>query len=215
MRLSLFWATPGAPVPAARLQPWRRLRSRRRGLSPSAHRAVLWPSPLLPPAHAPPGPPPPPPFYTPPPLTLSGHRTGTTLVHNMLAQDPALATPTVFHCGFPSAFLWLLRFSWLFAPCAFSYYLLWEGDERGQQAQCSQPHTSPLPRLWHALCLACPSAHWLPSIYIASSPCRLLVPPPRILDETRPMDNMRLSFDSPCEDELATNVLTSGLSPYA
>ena len=35
-----------------------------------------------------------------------------------------------------------------------------------------------------------------------------------ILSEKRPMDNMALSWESPQEDELATNVLTSGLSPY-
>ena len=35
-----------------------------------------------------------------------------------------------------------------------------------------------------------------------------------ILDKTRPMDNMKLSFDIPQEDELATNVLSSGCSPY-
>jgi len=35
-----------------------------------------------------------------------------------------------------------------------------------------------------------------------------------ILSEKRPMDNMALNWESPQEDELATNVLTSGLSPY-
>ncbi|GAB4821231.1 hypothetical protein N2152v2_008277 [Parachlorella kessleri] len=35
-----------------------------------------------------------------------------------------------------------------------------------------------------------------------------------ILDSTRPMDNMAISFDTPAEDELATNVLTGGISPY-
>ena len=35
-----------------------------------------------------------------------------------------------------------------------------------------------------------------------------------ILDKTRPMDNVALTFDSPQEDELATNVLTAGTSPY-
>ena len=35
-----------------------------------------------------------------------------------------------------------------------------------------------------------------------------------ILDETRPMDNMKLSFQIPQEDELAVNVLSSGCSPY-
>ncbi|KAL3930894.1 MAG: hypothetical protein SGBAC_011566 [Bacillariaceae sp.] len=35
-----------------------------------------------------------------------------------------------------------------------------------------------------------------------------------ILDETRPMDNVVLDFDLPQEDELATNVLSAGTSPY-
>ena len=37
-----------------------------------------------------------------------------------------------------------------------------------------------------------------------------------IMDDTRPMDNMRLAHDSPQEDEVATNQLSSCLaSPYA
>ena len=36
------------------------------------------------------------------------------------------------------------------------------------------------------------------------------------MDDTRPMDNMRLAHDSPQEDEVATNQLSSCLaSPYA
>jgi hypothetical protein len=35
-----------------------------------------------------------------------------------------------------------------------------------------------------------------------------------IVDKTRPMDNMELSFDGPQEDELATNQLSAGMSPY-
>lgn len=34
------------------------------------------------------------------------------------------------------------------------------------------------------------------------------------LGQTRPMDNVALSFDQPMEDELATNVLSAGTSPY-
>jgi hypothetical protein len=36
-----------------------------------------------------------------------------------------------------------------------------------------------------------------------------------LMDDTRPMDNMKLSFEVPAEDEIAVNLLTSGLSPYA
>ncbi|XRB00671.1 sulfotransferase [Pycnococcus provasolii] len=36
-----------------------------------------------------------------------------------------------------------------------------------------------------------------------------------LLSETRPMDNMRLSWELPQEDELATNQLSGGVSPYA
>ena len=32
--------------------------------------------------------------------------------------------------------------------------------------------------------------------------------------QTRPMDNMQLSLDTPQEDELAVNVLSAGTSPY-
>lgn len=35
-----------------------------------------------------------------------------------------------------------------------------------------------------------------------------------VIDKTRPMDNVALDFDLPQEDELATNVLTAGTSPY-
>jgi hypothetical protein len=35
------------------------------------------------------------------------------------------------------------------------------------------------------------------------------------IDETRPMDAMPLSFTTPAEDEIAVNVLTGGVSPYA
>lgn len=35
-----------------------------------------------------------------------------------------------------------------------------------------------------------------------------------IMDTKRPMDNMALSVDTPQEDELATNILSSGISPY-
>jgi len=35
-----------------------------------------------------------------------------------------------------------------------------------------------------------------------------------VMDKTRPMDNMKLSFDLPQEDEVATNLLSGGISPY-
>ena len=35
-----------------------------------------------------------------------------------------------------------------------------------------------------------------------------------MISETQPMDNMKLSFDLPQEDELATNMLSGGVSPY-
>mmetsp|Transcript_4704 Transcript_4704/g.14195 ORF Transcript_4704/g.14195 Transcript_4704/m.14195 type:complete len:389 (-) Transcript_4704:107-1273(-) len=35
-----------------------------------------------------------------------------------------------------------------------------------------------------------------------------------VVDKTRPMDNMDLNFETPQEDELATNLLSSGVSPY-
>lgn len=87
------------------------------------------------------------------PVFVLGHpRTGTTLLHNLLALDDGrFATATTFQAGFPSSFLWLEKFAWLLAP---------------------------------------------------------------VLDERRPMDNMPLSFDTPAEDEIATNVLSAGASPY-
>ena len=36
-----------------------------------------------------------------------------------------------------------------------------------------------------------------------------------LMDSTRPMDNMSLAWDTPQEDELATNQMSSGTSPYA
>ena len=36
-----------------------------------------------------------------------------------------------------------------------------------------------------------------------------------IMDSTRPMDNMALAWDTPQEDEVAVNQLSSGASPYA
>jgi len=35
-----------------------------------------------------------------------------------------------------------------------------------------------------------------------------------LFDDTRPMDKMALSFNTPAEDEIAINMLTSGISPY-
>ena len=35
-----------------------------------------------------------------------------------------------------------------------------------------------------------------------------------IMDNKRPMDNMALAWDTPQEDELATNMMSSGVSPY-
>jgi omega-hydroxy-beta-dihydromenaquinone-9 sulfotransferase len=36
-----------------------------------------------------------------------------------------------------------------------------------------------------------------------------------LLDATRPMDNMAISFATPSEDEIAINLLSGGISPYA
>lgn len=88
------------------------------------------------------------------PVFILGHpRTGTTLLHSLVALDEGqFDVCTTFCAGFPSCFLWFERI----------------GKEmfRG------------------------------------------------ILDETRPMDNVVLDFDLPQEDELATNVLSAGTSPY-
>lgn len=87
------------------------------------------------------------------PLFVLGHpRTGTTLLHSLLALDhEQFGTCSTFCAGFPSSFLWFERFKWLLAG---------------------------------------------------------------IIGSKRPMDNMSLSFDTPQEDELATNVLSAGTSPY-
>eukprot|EP00049_Salpingoeca_infusionum_P000824 m.42624 g.42624 ORF g.42624 m.42624 type:complete len:373 (-) comp10715_c0_seq1:324-1442(-) len=88
------------------------------------------------------------------PVFVLGHpRTGTTLLHNLLAADHEhFLAPTTLQAGFPAASL-------LIAPIKFLF--------RG------------------------------------------------VIDETRPMDNMALSLDTPQEDELAYNVLSGGLSMYA
>jgi omega-hydroxy-beta-dihydromenaquinone-9 sulfotransferase len=41
-----------------------------------------------------------------PPVFVIGHwRSGTTFLHELLAEDPALGAPTVYQCFFPSAFM--------------------------------------------------------------------------------------------------------------
>jgi omega-hydroxy-beta-dihydromenaquinone-9 sulfotransferase len=88
------------------------------------------------------------------PVFILGHpRTGTTLLHSILALDrERFAVCTTFCSGFPSCFLWFERFG----------KVLFSG----------------------------------------------------VIDSHRPMDNVPLHFDLPQEDELATNVLSGGISPY-
>mmetsp|Transcript_3755 Transcript_3755/g.7372 ORF Transcript_3755/g.7372 Transcript_3755/m.7372 type:complete len:508 (-) Transcript_3755:379-1902(-) len=94
------------------------------------------------------------------PVFVLGHpRTGTTLLHGLLALDKDnFATCSTFCSGFPSSFLWF------------------EG---------------------------------IGKILFGN-----------VMDETRPMDNVKLTFDLPQEDELATNLLVlaegdnGGYSPY-
>jgi LPS sulfotransferase NodH len=88
------------------------------------------------------------------PVYILGHpRTGTTLLHSLLAVDEAQFTYcNTFCAGFPSSFLWFER---------------------------------------------------LGKVLFA-----------KVIDSHRPMDNVPLSFDLPQEDELATNVMSSGISPY-
>lgn len=88
----------------------------------------------------------------PEPIFVLGHpRTGTTLLQNMLCQDPNYIYVDTYQAGFPSAFLLTQKFNWALS--------------------------------------------WL-------------------IDETRPMDNMELSFKTPAEDEIAVNMLSNGISPY-
>ncbi|KAL4534476.1 hypothetical protein Ndes2526A_g05372 [Nannochloris sp. 'desiccata'] len=86
------------------------------------------------------------------PIFVLGHpRTGTTLMQNLLCQDPNYIYVDTYQAGFPSAFLLTQKFNWALS--------------------------------------------WL-------------------IDDTRPMDSMALSFETPAEDEIAINMLTSGISPY-
>ena len=89
-----------------------------------------------------------------PPVFILGHpRTGTTLLHSLLALDEhRFAICNTFCAGFPSCFLWF------------------------------------------------------------ESIGKVLFK--NVIDDTRPMDNVKLHFDLPQEDELATNVLSGGVSPY-
>jgi hypothetical protein len=91
----------------------------------------------------------------PSPVFVLGHpRTGTTLLHNLLAlDDDRFAFANTLQCGFPSAFLLL--------------------DALGLRGAMGA-----------------------------------------MVDDVRPMDNVALSLDTPQEDELATNVLSGGASPY-
>lgn len=88
------------------------------------------------------------------PVFILGHpRTGTTLVHSLLALDSEeFCYCSTFCAGFPSCFLWFESIG----------KVLFRG----------------------------------------------------VIDDTRPMDNVKLDFDLPQEDELATNVLSAGTSPY-
>ena len=51
------------------------------------------------------------------PLFVLGHpRTGTTMLHQLLALDTeTFGTCSTFCAGFPAAFLWVERFKWAFA----------------------------------------------------------------------------------------------------
>ena len=51
-----------------------------------------------------------------------------------------------------------------------------------------------------------------PSSFISIDALKPLLSP--LLEERRPMDNMRLSWELPAEDEIATTVLSGGISPY-
>jgi LPS sulfotransferase NodH len=88
------------------------------------------------------------------PVFILGHpRTGTTMLHSLLALDYQQFTYcNTFCAGFPSSFLWFETIG----------KFLFRG----------------------------------------------------VIDEHRPMDNVPLSFDLPQEDELATNVMSAGISPY-
>ena len=88
------------------------------------------------------------------PVFILGHpRTGTTLLHSLLALDSnRFDICTTFCAGFPNCFLWFESIG----------KHLFKG----------------------------------------------------VIDETRPMDNVPLNFDLPQEDELATNLLSGGISPY-
>ncbi|VEU34896.1 unnamed protein product [Pseudo-nitzschia multistriata] len=88
------------------------------------------------------------------PVFILGHpRTGTTLVHSLLALDSEqFCYCSTFCAGFPSCFLWFESIG----------KVLFRG----------------------------------------------------VIDDMRPMDNVRLDFDLPQEDELATNVMSAGISPY-
>ena len=56
-----------------------------------------------------------------PPVFVLGHwRTGTTLLHELLIQDPAHASPTTLHCFLPNNFLltedFFKRYMWFLVP---------------------------------------------------------------------------------------------------
>ncbi len=88
------------------------------------------------------------------PVFILGHpRTGTTLIHSLLALDSEqFSYCSTFCAGFPSCFLWFESIG----------KVLFKG----------------------------------------------------VIDDTRPMDNVKLHFDLPQEDELATTNISAGVSPY-
>jgi hypothetical protein len=125
------------------------------------------------------------------PLFVLGHpRTGTTLLHSLLALDhETFGICSTFCAGFPAAFLWVERFKWLF-----------EGVIDSKRPMDNVALSFDTPQ-------ACRMAHLRrrlrsPGSMPMSPPClRLRRRPPHI-------------FWHEQEDELAVNVLSAGTSPY-
>jgi hypothetical protein len=59
------------------------------------------------------------------PVFVLGHpRTGTSLLHNLLAEDCRFGAPNTFQVGFPSGFLSLERYNWALAGHTLTTFFL-------------------------------------------------------------------------------------------
>ena len=145
----------------------------------------------------------------PEPLIILGHpRTGTTHLHNLLSLDPRFAYLSTFQAGGRRRQAWQPRLQPVAAPAWLQALLArlqaQEEPDHALRAGRAGPQEPGAPPDGSRL----PSPAGFPSSFIAMTPFKGLLSP--LLDSTRPMDNMALTWQLPAEDEIATCTLTGG-----